>query len=265
MVINEISSWDSTGDWIELYALENTDISGWILRDNANKPIKTVPGGTIIGPSTNSFYVIEAGNRLNKDSDFIKLLRSDDATVVDSIIYGESGSPCAPGQGESIGRYPDANSVIDRFSAVTKNSSNNLGTLLSCPTPTFEPTNSPAPTATSKPTDAPTLKPTYTPKPTSKTEVKAAKTDGTESSEFLSQNEEDQNLLGLRYTNTPTFFSPTPQIKGDATNNFPYTAGLLIVLGLVFLGGSFFAFLRNKKKSYDILHGLKSVDSSKGE
>ena len=252
-VINELSSWETTGDWIELFAFENTDISGWILRDKANTPIETIPIGTIIGPSSSSFYVIEAGNRLNKESDQIKLLKGDDVTVVDSIIYGEADSPCAPGQGETIGRYPDANSLVDRFSNATKNSSNNNGTRLPCPTPTSPPSNTSVPTPTTKPTNTsdPTKKPSPTIRPTPKSEVKTAIAEETGEIEPTKINEGNREQVGSSYTNTRESPTPTPQVKGNTTNSFPYTAAFLIVLGLFFIGVSVFAFLRNQKKRYN--------------
>ena len=57
VVINEFSS-STSDDWIELFAYENTDISGWILDDDGTTTdMKDIPSDIIIGPSSNQFYV----------------------------------------------------------------------------------------------------------------------------------------------------------------------------------------------------------------
>ncbi|KKU09144.1 MAG: putative cell surface glycoprotein, partial [Candidatus Woesebacteria bacterium GW2011_GWB1_45_5] len=161
VIINEFSSFDSSGDWVELYAIENTDISGWILRDAAASKMETIPDGTAIGPS--GFYVVEVGNRLNVDGDIVKLLMPDDVTIVNQIPYGSEGGVCAPGQGGSVGRVDNGN-VVERFAAPTKGLTNTGAQLNPCPTPTPSPTRSPTPTP--DPTQAPATAPTATPAPT---------------------------------------------------------------------------------------------------
>ena len=105
VLINEFSSYDSPGDWVELYAIETTDISGWHLRDTSATNDKIIPEGTML--NAGSFYIIEYSNYLDKSGDVIYLKKADNSTVVDSIPYGDEGGVCAPGSGESVGRYPD--------------------------------------------------------------------------------------------------------------------------------------------------------------
>lgn len=142
VVINELSTATSS-DWIELYSPDDLDISNWIIRDEATTIVATLPPSTSIGPSTSEFLVIEAGNRFNNSGDTIKLLQPDDSTLIDQITYGNSGGVCKPSDSGSIGRYPDANSTIERFSEHTKNTSNGSATLDPCVVPTEVPTNTP--------------------------------------------------------------------------------------------------------------------------
>lgn len=159
VLINEFSSYDSN-DWVELYATEDTDISNWILRDNASSVIVAVPAATTI--SAGGFYVIDANNRLNIDTDAVKIYKSDDLTKVDEIDYGGSGQVCAPGSGQSVGRFENGN-TIERFAVQTKGATNTGASLAPCPTPAPSPTNSPTPAPTTAPTSAPTAAPTATP------------------------------------------------------------------------------------------------------
>jgi len=168
VVINEFSSFDSSNDWVEIYSSQDVDISGWILRDSASSKVSTIPEDTSIGPSSSYFYIIDAKNRLNKgfnkDGDKIRILKSDDTTEVDSIIYGdiEGSAICAPSNSnQSIGRIKDGGGVFVRFAISTKASPN---TTSEAPCPTLTPSPSPTPVPTQKPTLTP--KPTTTPKPT---------------------------------------------------------------------------------------------------
>jgi len=171
VVINEISSYESSGDWVEIYSPEEIDISGWILRDSASSIVKTIPENTIIKPDESKFFIVEAGKRLNKDKDTIRLLKEDDATEVDKISYGPSNEICAPESGQSIGRKPDGESWT-RFSSSTKNSEN-IAPENPCPTPTLTPT--PTPTSTPTPTPTSTSTPTATPIPTQTPVIKTKK------------------------------------------------------------------------------------------
>ena len=236
-MINEFSSFTSD-DWVELYAIENTDISNWILRDLANTPIATVSAGTSIGPSTSKYYVIDAGNRLNIGSDTVKILMPDDITIVNQISYGGNNQVCAPEKDtESVGRVDDGN-TIERFAFTTKGISNVGSQLNSCPTPTPEPTSAPTstPTATPNPTAAPTKTPT--PIPTKSPTPKPTTTSSpTSTSEEL--------VLGIQNTSTATL---TPQEEAVGKKNFPIFPVILIVAGVTCIAGALFFFVKNNVK-----------------
>jgi len=154
VVINEFSS-SSSNDWVELYSDEDIDISGWILRDSASSIVKAIPKYTLIGPSGSvpKYYVIDASNRLNIDTDKIILLKFDDSTIVDQVFYGGEGEVCAPIGNQTIGRFPDGTGNFVRFSVATDWRENNAPQD-PCPTPT--PTPTPSPILTTSPTPSPT-------------------------------------------------------------------------------------------------------------
>ncbi len=253
VIINEIYSWESSGDWIELYAYEDTDISGWVVRDLASTPIKIIPNGTIVGPGYSMFFVIEAGNRLNKDGDVVKLFKGDDTILVDEISYGESGGVCAPGQGQSVGRYPDANSTIERFSEASKNESNNNSVLAPCPTPTTAPSNTPVPTATLRPTYTPTPSanptkvstptlaktPTPTPIPTKTPNPTQEPDDDRKEALILGSQE-----VGVGQDLKDEDIKSSPSSKKKYT--IPFSAIVLMILGFVFLLLPLFIFFYKK-------------------
>ena len=234
VVINEFESFTSD-DWVEIYSFEDTDISGWIIQDSKSN-VATVSAGTKIGPSTNPYYVFGAGNRLNKDGDTIKLLRQD-LTLVDSLSYGGQGQVCAPGEGQSVGRYPDANNTIERFSAPSKGLSNNQTTILPCPVPTQEPVA----TATQAPTNTPspvlTLRPTATRTPTKTVTPSVIEDD----------DDQSEHILG-------TTDVTTKQIEPEASEsgkkkNLPILPTIFIVSGMVCLGFPVVVFLKRKRSA----------------
>ena len=243
VVINEFSSSDSS-DWVELYATEDTDISGWILRDTASTKVETIPGGIIIGPSnSSSFYVAEVGSRLNVDGDIIKLLRPDDTTIVDQVPYGSEGGVCAPGDGQSAGRVDNGN-VIEKFTSPTKGLTNIGAQINPCPTPTPSstptPTSNPTvvatPTPSSTPTPIPTKKPTPKPTPTPKQEV-------------LGDESVNSGLDFSSSQNAPSV-TPTPSADDSSADKFPILAVVLVLLGMGLVGFSIFSFVRRMKKGY---------------
>lgn len=149
--INEFSS-STSDDWVELFSSEDIDISGWILRDTASSKVKTVPTATTIGPSSSKYYLLDAGNRLNSDTDVVNLYLPDDSTLVDKVAYGDSGNICAATGSQTVGRKPDGGSVT-RFLISSKGQENNQAEeLCSVPTETITTTESPTETPTSTPT-----------------------------------------------------------------------------------------------------------------
>lgn len=257
VVINEFSSYGSSGDWVELYAIEDTEISGWLLRDTATSVMKTIPSGVIIGPSTTQFYVVDVGDRLNKGTDIIKLLKPDNVTVVDQISYGGDNQVCAPGSEESVGRYPDANNTIERFKVASKGITNNNVELNPCPTPTPSPTSTPSPTPLPTPTSTPTSTPTPTnalaPTPTLIAKAKTTPKPTDSNSQVLAAREE------LKPTVTPS----SKPVTTENQKKFPIVAGVLVVAGVSFVGLAAFPFIRMKIKGYNLIHdfGKKKEDS----
>lgn len=280
MVINEFESWKSSGDWIELYSFEDIDISGWIIRDNADSAVKRIPDGTSIGPSTNQFFVVEVGNRLNRDNDIIKLLKQDDFTIIDQIKYGIVGEVCMPLENETVGRYPDSNSTVERFKIATRGFTNNDSEFDSCPTPSPIPTvtatmtptltltPTPKPTVTIKPTSTP--KPTYTQTPTvtQKPTASPVKVRNSTPTRTILNGEDvlsDESIskdgtgfeMGIKNMLADSITSGdkeelTPRVLADKTGKkFPLIAGLLIIAGTIFLGISFYPIIKSIKKSYN--------------
>lgn len=253
VVINEFSSYESSGDWVELFAMEYATISGWILRDTATSKMATIPQGISIGPSSTSiFYVINVGDRLNRDGDVIKLLKQDDSTLVDQISYGTQGEVCAPGQGQSVGRYPDANATVDKFSSPTQGTSNNNAALDPCPTPTPNPTSS----TTFSPSPTPTPAPAKTPTPTS-TKTSTPVPIKTPSPKPI--NTPEGIVLGEE-----TVF-PSPQMSEPVINltagpkiKFPVSAIGLVVIGVGLIGFSVISIIKRFKKSYTIESGKEN-------
>ncbi|MCX6704681.1 MAG: hypothetical protein NTZ07_04560 [Candidatus Woesebacteria bacterium] len=255
VVINEFSSYESSGDWVELYAIEDATISGWILRDTATSKMATIPQGISIGPSNISrFYVINVGDRLNRDGDVIKLLKQDDSTLVDQISYGTQGEVCAPGHGQSVGRYPDANATIDRFSSPTQGTSNNNVMLDPCPTPTPSPSLAPA--------TPPTLSPTSTPAKTStpaSTPTRTLTPSQVKSPSPTPAGSPEEMVLGEEVIlPRPSATEPSPKSTENPKVKFPLSAIGLIALGMGLISFSVVSIIKSAKKSYTIESGNKN-------
>lgn len=248
VVINEFSS-STSSDWVELYAYEDTDISGWELRDTIGV-IFTIENEVSIGPSTESFFVRDVSNRLNKPGDIVGLYRPDDSNPVDQIPYGNEGGVCIPEDDGSIGRVyqtdQEGTNLIERFSNNTKGVSNVNNILDSCPTPT--PVLTSTPTPTQSPTRTPTPQPTSTPKltntPTLKPTIKVKKTPTPTVEE---EEEENYDTLGTQEMreNTPT---PAPESEDEDEKKLPIVAGILMVFGVGFMAVSAFVFMKGRKK-----------------
>ncbi|OGM12428.1 signal peptidase I [Candidatus Woesebacteria bacterium RBG_16_34_12] len=122
LVINEFLVTPSEGnDWVELYSNTDIDISNYILDDEGTSTdMATIPSGIIIGPSTNSFYLIEVSNRLNVGGDTIYFYNPSKEVLIDSHIYSSN-----PGTDISIGREIDASSTWITCNVASKGSTNN--------------------------------------------------------------------------------------------------------------------------------------------
>lgn len=236
VVINEFNS-GTTSDWVELYNIstQSANLSSYKLMDSgSNDKIlsgEIAPGG---------FVSFNFSNWLNNDGDTVRLFKAD--VLVDSISYGGNSQVCLAGNGESIGRYPDGNSTIERFLTPTRDLSNNSATLNPCPTPTSTPTPTPTPAPTASPTPTPTTAPTKTPTP-SPTKSPTPKPASTPEESATPQS----LVLGLRGETA----SPLAMSKPETKKKFPLLSFILIFSGLVFLGGAGFLVFKIQKEGYN--------------
>lgn len=249
VVINEISP-ESSPDWVEIYAVEDTDISGWKLDDNGTATFMYVfPSGTLIGPGHNSFITVDVGTRLNKNGDVIYLYKKD-GILVDSVSYGGEDNVCIPESAGSVGRYPDANSTIERFRSSSKGLTNNTSEIFTCPSPTMPPLPSPIPTV--RPTTTPLPSATTNPKPTAiatrqPTTGVLSQNDSIENTDGKSKNIED-TVLGVK---NQLDESPVTTVSGKKSKN-GVTSILLITGGGCLLGISGLSLIIKNKKRYNL-------------
>jgi hypothetical protein len=106
IVINEFSSYNTTGDWIEFYNKGTSEIllDGWSINDSDSEMHAFGASDNILA---GSYLVVDVGSRLNRDGDTITLLNGSE--TVDEVTYGSGADEApAPGEGNSTGRYPDA-------------------------------------------------------------------------------------------------------------------------------------------------------------
>jgi len=230
-VINEMST-NTSSDWVEIYNedVSDLDLSGYYLRDVAGNTKNLA--GTLV---SNGFLAFDWSNRLDNGGDMVTLFGPGDIPL-ETIPYGDKGGVCLPTDTGSIGRYPDANSTIERFVSSTKSSSNNSNTLAPCPTPTSSPANTP--TSTPKPTK--TATPTSTPKPT-KTATPTPRNTTKPKVTVMEDNPDDQReILGTKDKSEPTA-TPTPEPEKKSANPVSY---LLIFFGVGFLGAAGAPFIK---------------------
>ena len=116
VVINEFSSYNTSGDWIELYNNGTSEIllDGWSINDSASKIHAFTAGDNI---SAEGYLVVDVGSRLNRDGDTITLLNGSEN--IDEVTYSSgAGEAPAPDEGNSTGRYPngvDTNNDTEDF------------------------------------------------------------------------------------------------------------------------------------------------------
>ncbi|MCK4527688.1 Ig-like domain-containing protein, partial [candidate division WOR-3 bacterium] len=131
VVINEFSSYNNTGDWLELYNKGTSEVplEGWSINDSMSEIHAFGADDNI---SAGGYRAVDVSTRLNQDTDTIKLFNTSGA-IVDQVTYG-SGADMAPvpSEGNSTGRYPngvdtgnDANDFIE-FGTPTPGAPNEL-------------------------------------------------------------------------------------------------------------------------------------------
>lgn len=247
VVINEFSS-STSDDWVELYSPQDVDVSGWVLDDDGTTTnMKVFDPGTSIGPSTNSYIVIEVGDRLNNNGDTIELFDNNN-NKKDSITYAGIGNVCLPSTVGSVARVPNGGNTIDRLSISTKGVTNGESITDPCPTPTPIPTNSPTSTPTLTNTPSPT--PTLTPVPTNSPTKKLSPTQIPEPTETIENG--DELVLG---SSDSSGESPTPTAKMEKDDNslgFPYLLPMVfIVIGVGFIATAVYLIIKSRKIDND--------------
>jgi len=269
VVINEFSSASSDDDWVELYSSEDIDISGWVLDDeNTSTEIYTFPENSKIGPSTNSYVVVDKSvvgkiyNRLGNSNDKITLYRLD-LSVGDEVAYGLEDEVCAPDSIESsVARIPDGGNVLDRLQNSTKGITNGISVTNPCPSPTPLPTNTPTPTPkpSHTPTPQPTSKPVSTPKPTTTSKPISTVTltptmePTNTSSPTATSIEETTGVLKNEVTDVSTSTDNNTKsevlgVKTEEKSSKLSIAPLLMVLGgLIIMISPFFPAIKNRFK-----------------
>ncbi len=120
IVINEIESSEGVpGDWIELYnqGFAPADLSGWIIKDDDDTNIYTLPANSIIPAA--SFLVVDEFDLdfgLGSD-DEVRLFLPDDETLVDTHSWGVHAAT-------TLGRCPDGSGDFVETLGPTKGTAN---------------------------------------------------------------------------------------------------------------------------------------------
>lgn len=254
--INEFDSWETSGDWIEFYSTEDVDISGWILKDTTST-VKTITAGSLIGPSSSEFFIVEVGKRLNQAGDIIELYQEDGTTLVNQMKYGDEGGVCAPLSGQTAGRLPDGSDNVTRFASATKGTSNTASEA-SCPSPIPSPSPTPSPTTspesesepdpTPSPSPSPTpvvvVSPKVSPKTSTKKPVTTSLFDSHDSEEMLLSTEGGE-ILGS---------TEGEEASESGKEKSPYLIPIILgILGLGLIVGTGVVFY--KQRGYNGKHG----------
>jgi hypothetical protein len=175
--INEFSS-NGSDDWVELFndGSEPLNLEIYRIRDSSATNKLDLTGQIDAG----GYATFDWKNKLNNSGDTIKLVSaSDENSVIDKIVYGNSGDIFSPASGQSAGRETDGGSVLSLFAAPSKNGTNVDAQAAPTPTSLHEktptpvkeptPTKTPTPTKIPTPTKTPTPKPSPSPTPTENT------------------------------------------------------------------------------------------------
>jgi beta-lactamase superfamily II metal-dependent hydrolase len=93
ILINEVLPSPSSGpEWVELYNTTNTDIDiGYCYIDDipSGSPAYRIPSNTII--AAHGFWTLDRDNYFNNTGDYVRFLKSDAATELDSYGFGQTG------------------------------------------------------------------------------------------------------------------------------------------------------------------------------
>jgi hypothetical protein len=136
VVINEVESNGGTpGDWIELKntGATSVDVSGYILRDNDDADIFTIPAGTVI--AADGYYAADVAAAFGLGgADDARLFLPDGTTLLDSYTWTAHAAT-------TYGRCPDGTGAFTTTGSSTKGAANDCG-LPTTPPPTPTPTPS---------------------------------------------------------------------------------------------------------------------------
>ncbi|SDY08506.1 Lamin Tail Domain [Amycolatopsis xylanica] len=117
--INEVeSSGGSPGDWVELVNLDATtaDLSGWVLKDNDDAHVFTIPSGTSLAPGAHKAFDVESAYGLGS-VDSARLYLPGGSTLVDSYSWSSHAST-------TYGRCPNGTGAFKTTTAPTKGAPN---------------------------------------------------------------------------------------------------------------------------------------------
>jgi len=135
VTINEISSYDNSGDWVELYnpTDSSVDLTGWLLKDKTNNSTTAFSASSI---AADGFVTVDFSNKLNRNGDIVYLYNG--VTLVDTAAYGTEGSIPAPTASNTASSTPDGSDTWI-LQAATTGASNAPDTTPPVVTPTVTP------------------------------------------------------------------------------------------------------------------------------
>jgi hypothetical protein len=239
--INEIMP-NPSGDgkeWVELYndGGGSVDLTGWTLT-NKDGVVK------MLGGSISDYKAYDSDTELLKNSgDSIVLKDNHGDQQGYGFAYGSD-----PGQGVTLGRWPDGASGWLTMESATKESAN------SGPEPTATPTpeNTPTPSATPTPEVLPTeiLKATPTKKATSPTPTKSAPQSDEPSDVDQLRDQISGNTAQVEGNNTGENATQAAEAGNDKSGGIDWLILGLIGGGVIFLGGAGLMVWKGRKTKF---------------
>ncbi|GAA1018739.1 hypothetical protein Aple_026330 [Acrocarpospora pleiomorpha] len=121
--LNEVeSSGGAPGDWVELVNIGPipVNVSGWLVKDNDDTHVFTIPSGTTIAPGTFLALDVETAYGLG-GADSARLFLADGLTLVDSYSWTSHAAT-------TYGRCPNGVGAFADSAQATKGAANNCGT-----------------------------------------------------------------------------------------------------------------------------------------
>lgn len=249
VVINEFVPNFST-EWVEFYNSSSSAeyLKSYYIDDDTDfnsdtgSSAKKQLTGLITASAT--FPYFELSSVFNNSGDYVVLF-DEGGNLVDKYQYTSD-----PGNGVSIGRYPDGSGSFYILTSATKGLTNSSPTPTSTPTPT--PTPSPANTSegsirtpseeSATPTPAST---SVESKPTSK--QSATRTPFGEPVIGMDESRGEANVLGIRQKMGSSSESGEVKVAGEEVKKFPFLAVGFILLGVSLISASVVKYTNEKK------------------